>query len=138
MHDPVMDRSREVTSELRRLLDLAEGIQAKYESATRRRNEIFAQEVIVAVIGAIGAGIVGNTLNWGRPLALGLLVGAAGFVAFMEITRGRLSRQAVHEERALEEVVSIVREVETAMARDEDWSPLERAEFRIRLSRFDA
>ena len=51
--------------------------------------------------------------------------------------RSALRTQLKGEERALAEVVRLLREVEGAIAEAEDWSTLERAEFRIRLSRFD-
>jgi hypothetical protein len=138
VHDLVMESSREVASELRRLLDLAEEIQAKYESAARRRSDMFAQEVVVGLTGIVSSGVIATSLNFGLPIGLGLLVGVIGFLFLAETVRARLQRRVDQEERALGEVVAIVREVEMAMAHEEDWSPLERAEFRIRLSRFEA
>jgi len=138
VHDLVMERSPEVTSELRRLLDLADEIQTKYDLATRRKSELFAREVVAVIIGVVSAGVVATTLSLGLVMGAGILAGVLGILVLEETLRSRLQRQADQEERALGEVISIVREVEMAMAYEEDWSPLERAEFRIRLSRFDA
>ncbi len=48
----------------------------------------------------------------------------------------RFQRRRRSELRALDEVLELLREVESAIAKEERWSTLERAEFRIRLSRF--
>lgn len=58
--------------------------------------------------------------------------------AFEAVVARRYRSRMERERRALYEVVGLVREVEQAQSIDEDWSPLQRAEFRIRLSRFDA
>ncbi len=51
--------------------------------------------------------------------------------------QARIRRQVVRERRALHSIVSMLRDLEKGIAEKNNLSTLERAEFRIRLSRFD-
>jgi hypothetical protein len=46
-------------------------------------------------------------------------------------------REKTSDERALISVLTLLHELEPEIARQQDWGPLRRAEFRIRLSRYD-
>jgi hypothetical protein len=60
-----------------------------------------------------------------------MLVAAGSFLVMRVLKRRR------RDQRALYEIVDMLRELEHSMMERENISPLERAEFRIRLSRFD-
>ena len=49
----------------------------------------------------------------------------------------RMDWKARKDERALREVVKMLHEISHTLANDEFWSPLQMAEFRIRLSKYD-
>jgi hypothetical protein len=49
----------------------------------------------------------------------------------------KLRREKTSDERALASVLTLLHELEPEIARQQDWGPLRRAEFRIRLSRYD-
>ena len=49
----------------------------------------------------------------------------------------RYKQKILPEKTSLSEVIQLLREIHVNIAEKEDWSILKRAEFRIRLSRFD-
>lgn len=56
---------------------------------------------------------------------------------FCEINIRKIRKDSLPNKLALKEVLQLLREVHGTIAEREDWSILKRAEFRIRLSRFD-
>jgi hypothetical protein len=66
-----------------------------------------------------------------------------GFVDILFTIIGRVlhslgeRREKTSDERALISVLTLLHELEPEIARQQDWGPLRRAEFRIRLSRYD-
>ena len=56
---------------------------------------------------------------------------------FCEFQIRTIKKQSLPDKLALREVLQLLREVHGTIAKREDWSILKRAEFRIRLSRFD-
>lgn len=129
----------EASDELRRLLGLAEEIQERYEFLSRR--SYFARFVFTgtAIFGLLSVYL--SLLATDIPSAY-VAAGASLFGVYLgamfSLYARRLAQGLSRESRALHEVVQVVREVESAHAIEENWLPLERAEFRIRLSRFDA
>lgn len=55
----------------------------------------------------------------------------------LEFEIRKIKKQTLPDRLALKEVLQLLREVHGTIAEREDWSVLKRAEFRIRLSRFD-
>lgn len=131
------DLMRSEMRELTDLLDVAERIQASYESATRREGlwrllegMAFAAASALLLFGILSSG---PTL----PIAVGT-VGIVVYVFFADaVVVQRIRRRSKRDRRALREVLDLVREVGGFAAVDEDWTPLQRAEFKIRLSRFE-
>jgi hypothetical protein len=123
--------------DLERLLRLAEQLRDKTE-ASLRRVELFrtlefflAGTAALAVAGASFVDLPFRQLSGGVGVVSGL------YVVLLELFVSRLRRRVRPDRAALSEVVHLLREIESAVAEKRDWSPIERAEFRIRLSRFD-
>lgn len=133
-----MDRHLE-DSDFRRLLDLADTIQSSHE-ASERRIATFRFAEALALIGAVLIAALGAMADYNSErlsaLVIAAFVGVAVAAAHVFMLR-RLQIRAYRDRRALDEVVPLLRELEALTARDEGWSPIERAEYRIRLSRFD-
>jgi hypothetical protein len=119
--------------ELRRLLDLAEEVQERYELIQRRILAMRAVQLSVFVVTAVAlyfsraAGL--TDASWIVPIGFTYLAGIE------LIIRRRLEQRLRRELRAMQEVVELLRETERSQARG--MNALDRAEFRIRLSRFD-
>ncbi len=130
--------------EAEKLLKLAEDLETKCQNWERQLIFYIMRAAAVLVMSGsilfvlctlMGRLLYENNLIW-------LLVAIVFFVAVCvvcvgyytwQITRRHLRR----DQRALFEIVGILREVESAIAQQAELSALERAEFRIRLSRFD-
>ena len=60
------------------------------------------------------------------------------FVLFAELSAINVVKQRLkRDQRAMENIIELLRETEGVIAKKDAWSALERAHFRIRLSRFD-
>jgi hypothetical protein len=136
LHEPGTD----LGDEMRRLLSLAETIQVSLDAASRRVaywRTIQAAAVLVAVATA-GVGLATSSSS---SLRVSLLIAAvtvgATYAGMVNRLVQRAVMQADRDRRALSQVVDLLRETEGSFAKKEHWSTLERAEFRIRLSRFD-
>lgn len=131
--------------DLEKLLDLAEQYQRSAEeilSYTERYRAMQYMLLFFAAlsIAALGFSVLRQELFSPSP-AIRLFFGSGGFfgvlyaIIFERFIRRRRSR-AKPDLIALHELVGLLRETEAAVASAEHWSPLKRAEFRIRLSRF--
>ena len=142
--DSVHTRAR--TSELEKLLDVAEDLNEKCERESRgierARLAQFALFVTLAI--PILAAIFGGYSLWwinSSPSVVSVLVTSFSILGFLYIgfiellTRRRLARMNP-DRLALSEIIQLIRETESAISESEHWSTLERAQFRIRLSRF--
>jgi|SRR5580700_10461872 hypothetical protein len=134
-------------SESLRLLELAETLQGKREETmalilqAERSSQVRAlitfAVAIVVVLGAwiytreVAIAILGGTVAF--VLAAALYTWAGGSKSSLSLLKSNLRR----DERALFQVVDLLRETQQSLADSENWSTLQRAEFRIRLSRFD-
>jgi hypothetical protein len=131
---------RPSTDELRRLLDLADELQDSYEVSLRRRLLTRLAPLAIVVPVAVGLAVLGSTAKSSTTGLAGSLGIAVVFFASAVYTRVTLqqplSRRVARDRKALNEVIRLLHEVEGPIAREEGWSALERAEFRIRLSRF--
>jgi hypothetical protein len=67
-------------------------------------------------------------------MVIGFLLGT---LTGTESTIRKIKKSIIPNKLALKEVLQLLREVHGTIAEREDWSILKRAEFRIRLSRFD-
>lgn len=124
-------------SELNDLLELAERIQASYENASRREILLRLIEAVL-LIGGVALLITG--IDSGRSLSLSIGIGVGLLAYLVAIDALLLQRARRHTQRdryALAQVLDLLRDLEEIAAIDEDWTPLQRAEYRIRLSRFE-
>jgi len=123
--------------ELSDLLDVAERIQSSYEASRSRASAGDFIEIILAILAL--AAFAGALLlpSWGVLVGLvsgGLLL---GYTAMFDKGIQRIRRRSETDRQALQEVLDLLREIEGIAAMEGTWSRLQRAEFRIRLSRFE-
>lgn len=124
--------------ELTGLLDLAEDMQRGVDGLIRRRlmySTVGASLIVLAILlGALFSLYIRTQSARVLGFALvGTLLALASALLYGQTRWNWLARR---DQRALGEVVSLLREIESTTAAGEGWSPLQRAEFRIRLSRF--
>jgi hypothetical protein len=97
--------------------------------------------ILAGAIFAIGAIAVTVLHKYGYASQFAVAGGALLYVAIIELyTRPnlrKLQRLQRRDRRALSDLLSLLREVEPSLMKDEEWSPLDRAQFKIRLARFD-
>jgi len=128
---------RSDAQELGDLLELAEKVQASYESSARRESlwrlieaVLLISGTLAAVFGAIAATVPVLWLVGGSTLLIYAFVVDHGLIR-------RIRRRSASDRNALREVLSLLHELEGIAAAEDNWTPLQRAEFRIRLSRFE-
>ncbi|MDA0160804.1 hypothetical protein OM076_11060 [Solirubrobacter ginsenosidimutans] len=133
----------ETGATLRRLLDLADELQASRDFAMRRLGLTRAAEAGV-VAGLVVALVVVWTLldgqsPWYAWLSSATIAYAAGFALyFVERFIVRSWRMQIRRERyVLREAIATLRETESVLINQVQWSALERAEYQMRLSRHD-
>lgn len=131
-------RRREHEAELEKLVELAEALHRSQMSTTIRAQVTFAATLICWAL-AFGAGYIAAT-----SLAVTTLVAAttASVVLVFSglgamLANMRYARYARIDRRSLREVLEILRETIDIYATRYEWSPLRKAEVRIRLMRFD-
>ncbi len=128
--------------DLESLLKLAEGLKEKIDKnfrgnliGTLRWLQLFALFALAASLISQGFSEISlSSIPLGRQFLIFIYFFAL-FIAEVEIRR--IKRELAPDKFALKEVLQLLREVHGTIAEREDWSILKRAEFRIRLSRFD-
>ncbi|MEX1367126.1 MAG: hypothetical protein AB1Z98_28625 [Nannocystaceae bacterium] len=128
-------RAREIDAdleELDRLLDLASEIQARIG-----RHSVQGFTGLGLLVSFIGLGTLGVIVtDYGTP-NLWMTVGASWVgVSIVLVRLLRLNRWLAQEERSLEEVLDVAREVEQSLASSGHMRPLPRARIRMRLAQF--
>ncbi len=127
--------------DLEKLLKLAEDLDAK--SQQEERQLLLHLSIAAACIPGLlvlSLWLVGME-SLDRPLKYALVTGAGVycsiFIPLASQLVWRAYKNLARDRRALTEIVDMLREVEYTIAHREQLSALERAAFRIRLSRFD-
>ncbi|HTU90826.1 MAG TPA: hypothetical protein VMF69_12175 [Gemmataceae bacterium] len=142
--EPLLDRpegGRKLSEEADKLLRLAEGFQDKCEQYERSLSMLIAigMSTITAFLIAalyVTPALPDDSVYRGLVpyLAIFYSIAAGAFLYWMtERTRRKLAR----ERRAMHSIVDMLRGLEKGIAEMDNLSTLERAEFRIRISRFD-
>jgi hypothetical protein len=143
-YDVDWDEEIGTLEDIEKLLTLAEELQDKCDQADMSVKRSRMWQIIFTVISSIGVVIL---LLWGSSqskhftfwMGIALLtfviiyINIGGFENFIQHSKSHKSR----DQRALYQIVELLREIEGALARKGNWSTLDRAQFRIRLSRFD-
>jgi Flp pilus assembly protein TadB len=132
-------KRRSDSRELSDLLGLAESIQASYESS-RRRESLWELVEAVLVLAGVTAFISAVVSDDQEGLWIGVAAGVAAAIyaiAADAVVVQRIRRRSKRDRRALREVLDLLSELEGVASIEESWPPLQRAEFRIRLSRFE-
>ena len=141
--DQLVDRAVRIaglSSEVDKLLSMAEDLRDRGDGL-QRRISLCRMAGLFVVSMALGFGVVAAA-NWSASTvaAAGIVAGfacAGIYVLFGQRGLvGTLMRRRDEEARALSQIVALLRESEAALAEQQDWSTLDRAQFRIRLSRF--
>lgn len=138
--DSALPRMTGPSTEVAELLRMAEDLRDRLDGL-QRRISLYRMTELLVVLMVLGFGVVAAA-NWSAST-----VAAAGIVAtfgcagvYVLLGEGgllrTLARRRDEEARALSQIVAILRETEAALAEQQDWSTLDRAQFRIRLSRF--
>ncbi len=133
------DHDQRTEDELRSLLALAYEIQASLEGARRRLAMLRITELVIAVLllGGSTSILVAESSSVARAISASLIVGSAVVAAGVEVVLVRpLRREIRRQDRALHEVVNLLRELERFIAEDRSWSTFQRAELRTRLALF--
>lgn len=129
-----------------RLLALAETLLEKREQTMelfRVRNRENITYVAFTLFVSTGSGLYyGAHLGANSGFGVGTGVFLWFIVAYLAVVSRAHSLEDLQsrlrrDERALAQLVAILRESQQAFAEEEQWSVLEQAEFRIRLARFD-
>jgi hypothetical protein len=135
--EPLMGREegRKLYEEADKLLSLAEKLEEVCEQYERRWGVTRALFQITIAAGAAAAvSFTYNTIwSWAVFMYVLTLVAVIDLCYLTVKTRRHLAR----ERRALHSIVDILRGLEKGIAEKNNLSALERAAFRIRLSRFD-
>lgn len=129
--------------DLEKLLAFAEKLQANYEESRERGTRfrltafMFATMLLAGSILYIVTSDVSNFRSLAESIGFaGVLLASVMFVFGIVLAEPYLARSR-REQRALNEVIQLIRETESAIATKGQSSALQRAQFRIRLSRFD-
>jgi len=130
--------------ELEELLSFAEQLHEKLENLNRRVSlyRLFQILAAGASLALLALGLVIGRL-WEPALyrsefsIILIIVASTAAVtgAGMWLFVNRMRARSYPDRAALEEIVELIREIESVAADNEAWSALERARFRIRLSR---
>ncbi len=130
--------------DLENLLKLAEELKEKSDKAKNRIRTGRVLQVISATVLIIwtfyGSFILFKDASDNNKYIV-ILVGLFTVVLVIELCQFTLinavRKQYLADRLALSEVLQLLRETSNVIAEQEDWSVLSRAEFRIRLSRFN-
>jgi hypothetical protein len=141
--EPLMEREegRKLYEEADKLLRLAEELQDKCEQYERRVWILLIMGATVVTALAIFSGYLisafpHDSVYRTMATAFSSLYGFATGASLVYIY-ARIRRQVARERRALNGIVDMLRGLEKGIGERSNLSTLERAEFRIRLSRFD-
>jgi ABC-type multidrug transport system fused ATPase/permease subunit len=130
--------------EAEKLLTLAEALDAKCQNR-ESQIAVFSLQVatgfslVVLLVGILWATLFRgpSSETWMLTWASIAVVCSAAIIFFALQHRSRMRRHLQRDQRALYQIVGMLRELESAISERDNLSALERAEFRIRLSRFD-
>lgn len=136
------------TEDLEKLLDIAESLQEKCDLVARRIDILRIIQfslILLATTIFLSRFIrvphseydIYNSSTYISFFFLGIIYSFFMVICAQQMIR-RIERRVLADQRALSEIVQLLRETESIVAEEERWSTLQRAQFRIRLSRFGA
>lgn len=130
--------------DLENLLKLAEELDEKCSKAISNIRKVRILQVIAVIIPLIilnrNMFFLFTDLSLIEKLgviAINLFIFLFSIFLFQTLFINDFKKQFSADKRALTEVLQLLRETSNSIAEQENWSVLSRAEFRIRLSRFD-
>jgi hypothetical protein len=122
------------------LLKLAVTLQEQCDRATQRIFVFRMGQAAIILIGLFLGAVFPFYIAGGRfalQSELGGIVVALGYAAAMECILRKITTRRKRDQRAVREVVELLRDTERSVAVDQDLSVLQRAKLRVQLSRFD-
>lgn len=132
-------QSSQRISDLERILVLAEEMQEKCLRYSQRI-ELYRGLEFVFIGGGTTVAIwlsLRGTISFSNNLPfLAIAIIPLIYAAVLEYLVGKMKRRTLPDRIALADLVELLRETESALGEAENWSTLDRAQFRIRLSRF--
>lgn len=135
--------SDEKASELEKLLGIAEDLKDKYEAKNRVIERYRLEQLTLLLLFIVVPGLVlmmaySSLSDSARAIVLVLAMACIVYIIVLEYLVVRRAKAKIKPDLiALSRIVQLIRETEGALAESENWSTLERTQFRIRLSRFD-
>ena len=125
------------SAEVQKLLELAEKLQDRCNRGSRNTQLVIALAILIAAGALMSTAVAWHDLGTLLfPLLIAGFAVAAIFYLYIAALRP-LQVSGKHDRRALNEVVRILRESVPPVIRKQNWSMLQIADFKIRLSRFD-
>jgi len=132
------NESESSSEEVDRLLRLAEKLQQDSEDSYRRLAIVRGVEIAIMLIGLYYSTYL-HPLG-GLMLTTIMIPGVSVFIciSFLEFMFGQhYKKSRRRDQRALGEIVGLLRETQHGFAMKQDWSNFRITEFRIRLAQFD-
>lgn len=134
--------SKSDRDELEKLLDLADSVRSRIDDMEYRiqRFRVMQFSTLMLCVFSIVVAYSMSVADSGTGL---LLVGSAIFfiasvyIWTVELAVRRIRARLKPEVVFIKRLLSLIRETENIVSSFEGWSPLERAHFHLRLSRFD-
>jgi uncharacterized membrane protein YcjF (UPF0283 family) len=139
------DHSAERTfTDFAELLTIAEKWQDQCDEAETHISRTRFREILVlafviplAIGGTLWISDLASHNNGWIGMIISLVFGIAVYIWSCEIEIRRIQRLKSRDQHALHDIVELLREIVGILAKKQEWAPLERMQFRIRLSRFD-
>lgn len=121
-----------------RLIDLAEGIKEKIDKSDDIISKIRFIQVFLFVT-PFAFAIFSEMLSSSNLIKYAYLIGVFCiiYIAFAQNAVSKIKKRIEPDIYALNSIVSLIRELENITTVNGQWSVIERAEFKIRISRFE-
>lgn len=136
---------RASSEDLEKLLALAENMQERCERWDRKIQTLrLGQILMLALFIVVFAYLIVGGPMWGdrldTPLSASVVLISTAIATLLNIvalewTVRMTRRRSFPDKTALHRLLDLIRETESATAKSQGWSALERAQFQIRLSR---
>lgn len=136
---PIESRS----SDFAELLTLAESLREKVDRLVIQRRMLLMYAVlgafvalgclVLGILSLLGRWLYGSAFGWFVTIPVGFA--GASFALVSELNRRERGRSLQSEVRALNEVIVLISETQGALAEAHNWTPLQRAQYTIRMSR---
>lgn len=139
-NDTTFDEKYSHKEDLEKLLNLAEDLKEKCDKTKNRITNYRIIQITFAIafmLWTFWAVFYSSTELKYLVVIIGLFSSMSAIFAFQYVLINDARKKYLGDKSALSEVLQLLRETSNVIAEQEKWSVLSRAEFRIRLSRFN-